>query len=168
MSRSTGLRITSMIAALAALMVTAAPALAGEASPSVTDESLSTTPELSLSAQGPVPAGQPLQFSGSSSYASSEQLYLTVFALPASHCPAGPAVPSGANRIMAKDEVDDFVSITDLSGNLKVSGQWYLCGYLTNSSSAILVSSSVPFTVTGSVKAHSKRRASRHKDGRRR
>jgi hypothetical protein len=131
---------------LVALLVPASPALAEEEAPS-------GPPVLNLSVLGSVRTGEPVQFSGQSAYTSPEQLYLTVSAVPSSSgCPSSSALPSGADPVLKNEPVDNFLSITDLSDNLKSPGQWTLCGYLTNSAKATIAAASVPFSVTGSAR----------------
>lgn len=151
MNSSPRTRLYVTVAALFALMVPAAPALAEEpAAPS--------TPVLHLGILSPAHTGQPLQFSGESSYTSPEQLYLTVFLAPpqAHSCPAAAVPPPGSSNILSHEEVDNFLSITDLSENIPRPGQWFLCGYLTNGASTTITSSSLPVTVTGSAPKPSK------------
>ena len=98
---------------------------------------------------GAVHKGEPVQFSGSSVYTSTEQLYLTVFAAPSNHCPSSDTAPAGSDIVLHKEAVDNFLSVTDLSDNLNTAGQWVLCSYLANSASSTVAASSVPFLVIG-------------------
>lgn len=122
-----------------AVLVPASPALAEE----------STAPVLNMTILGAVHKGEPVQFSGSSAYTSTEQLYLTVFAAPSNHCPSSDTAPAGSDIVLHKEAVDNFLSVTDLSDNLNTAGQWDLCSYLTNSASSTIAASSVPFLVIG-------------------
>lgn len=111
----------------------------------------SETPSLRLQILGSVHMGHPAQFSGSSEDLSSEQQYLTVFLAPprVGYCPITPNAPRGADRLLHHEPVDNFLSIRDLSDNLKTPGRWHLCGYLTDSAASVSASSTVSFLVRG-------------------
>jgi hypothetical protein len=129
--------ILKLSVTLVALLIPATPALADE------------PPVLHLSVLGAVHTGEPVQFSGSSSYTSTEQLYLTVSVVHAGVCPSSSAAPSGSDTVITNEAVDNFLSITDLSDNLSSGGQWSLCGYLTNAASTTIAAASVQFNVSG-------------------
>lgn len=114
-------------------------------------QSSSGTPSLHMQILGRVKMGHPAQFSGSSEDLSSAQQYLTVFLAPPriGYCPITPNAPRGADRLLHDEPVDNFLSIRDLSDDLKVPGRWHLCGYLTDSAAAVSASSTVAFVVRG-------------------
>jgi hypothetical protein len=130
-----------------ALTTATLAASAAQAQPSTSEE----TPSLRLHIAGSVKMGHPAQFSGSSEDLSSTQQYLTVFLAPPriGYCPVTPKAPRGADRLLHNEPVDNFLSIRDLSDNLKIPGHWHLCGYLTNSGASVSASSAVPFVVRG-------------------
>lgn len=109
------------------------------------------TPSLHLQIMGSVHMGQPARFSGSSEDLSSEQQYLTLFLAPprVGYCPVTATAPKGADRLLHDEPVDNFLSISDLSNNLKIPGRWHLCGYLTGSAASVSASSTVMFVVHG-------------------
>lgn len=148
----THIRLFKLALAVVAVLAPASPALAAEGS----------APVLNMSVLGSVHTGEPVQFSGSSAYSSSEQLYLTVFVAPVSHCPSSDVAPRGADVVLRHEAVDAFLSITDLSDNLSTPGQWVLCGYLTDSSSGKIAAANVPFVVSGPSGSREHRSGNHH------
>lgn len=147
----------SCLAMTALMLGSAVNAASGE-------EAQGSTPQLDLKVMGATKVGQPLQFSGSSAYTFSATQYLTVFLTPppSQACPVSAKPPKDAEEVLRHEQVDNYLSITDLSNNLRTAGRWHLCGYLTGSGSEVTASASVPFQVHGSKASSSHHKASPH------
>lgn len=143
-------RLLKLALPVLAVLIPASPALAAE------------EPTLNLSVLGAVHTGEPVQFTGSSTYNSANQAYLTIFVVSGTNsCPSSASAPKGADVVLRREPVDAFLSITDLSDNLSTPGQWVLCGYLSDSSST-LATASVPFVVNGPSGSRGHRSGNHH------